>query len=382
MTDETTTTKKPLLSPIEVGAGAGAAVITAFASSYLGTAGTLTGAAVASVLGTVSTSVLRSSAQTSAQQLKEKTARLRETRVQQTGVADVRPVESEDIDPYGTQFFGVPDWIDPEDGTDAPGGAPWTAGTGPNDGTQRLGPAGGTRPLGSELGGGPAPTERLGTGRTSDDGTRPLGSEPGRPADADQVWTGVDGPLGSGSEPGSAWGAPTERLDGSGTGVTGPGRPRRPAVAGAPGSGRPGAGTGPGRRVRPRWVLLGASAAAAFAVAMGAITGIEAAAGKPLSGLAGQESGGGTTIGRATGSDGGAGSRTTPTPTPTTSGAGSTGTEPASPGATATSPSGGGLSATAPTPAPTSPSSVPSATRPAPTQAPSASPNPLTSERP
>src|SRR6185503_6636682 len=95
MTDETTTTKRAGLSPIEVGAGAGAAVIAAFASSYLGTAGTLTGAAVASVVGTVSTSVLRSSAQTSAHRLKQTTTRLRDTRVDQVRATDVRPVESE-----------------------------------------------------------------------------------------------------------------------------------------------------------------------------------------------------------------------------------------------------------------------------------------------
>jgi hypothetical protein len=330
MTDETTTTKKAGLSPIEVGAGAGAAVITAFASSYLGTAGTLTGAAVASVLGTVSTSVLRSSAQTSTQRLKEKTAQLRETRVGQTGVTDVRPVEAEDIDPYGTQLFGVPNWIDPEAPTGARPAEPGRTAAGP---------------LGADAE--PDETTRLrtGTGQVWPDGTRPLGS---------------------GSEPGSAWGAPTERLDG-----------RTPGPAGPGGSGRE-AGTGPGRRVRPRWVVLGAGAVAAFALALGAITGIEAAAGKPLSGLAGQESGGGTTLGRATGSDGGSGSgrTSTPTPTPTTTGdASSSGTESASPGAGATSPSGG-LSGTAPAPSATSPSAVPSATQPAPTQAPSQSPNP------
>jgi hypothetical protein len=398
MTDETTTTKKPGLSPIEVGAGAGAAVITAFASSYLGTAGTLTGAAVASVLGTVSTSVLRNSAQTSAQRLKDKTTRLRETRVQQTGVADVRPVESEDIDPYGTQLFGAPDWIDPETRADVPSTT-------------------GTRTTGAHpdrTGAHPDRTERLGTS-------------------AGEVWPNGTSPLGSGSEPGSAWGAPTEQIEGSGTGpngtgvggpegpsrpgtgVGGPGGPSRPGTArglggpsrpgtasgpgrsgttagssgpgtaGGPGSSRPSVGTAPGRRVRPRWVVLGAGAVAAFAVAMGAITGIEAAAGKPLSGLAGQESGGGTTLGRATGSDGGSSSGTTPTPTPTpttSGGAGSTGTAPASPGATATSPSGGGRSATAPAPAATAPTPVPSATQPAPTQAPTGSPNPLTFRTP
>ena len=68
----------------------------------------------ASVVGTVSTSVLRSSARTSAQRLKQTTTRLRETQVHHAGVTDVRPVESEDIDPYGTQLFAASDWIDPD----------------------------------------------------------------------------------------------------------------------------------------------------------------------------------------------------------------------------------------------------------------------------
>ena len=57
---EKTSTTKTELKPIEVGVGAGAAVITAVATSYLGTAGTLTGAAGASIVGTGSTSVFRS----------------------------------------------------------------------------------------------------------------------------------------------------------------------------------------------------------------------------------------------------------------------------------------------------------------------------------
>jgi hypothetical protein len=107
-----TTTKKLEMKPLEVGVGAGAAVITAFASSYLGTAGTLTGAALASVVGTVSTSVLRSSADRSAERLRQTTARLRETRTGETPrPTDIRPVESgtDEIDPHGTQLFGAPD---------------------------------------------------------------------------------------------------------------------------------------------------------------------------------------------------------------------------------------------------------------------------------
>src|SRR5829696_10342868 len=75
MAEKTTKTE---LRPIEVGVGAGAAVITAFASSYLGTAGTLTGAALASIVGTVSTSVLRTSAQRTNESLLRTTERLRQ----------------------------------------------------------------------------------------------------------------------------------------------------------------------------------------------------------------------------------------------------------------------------------------------------------------
>lgn len=95
-----TTTKRTGLKPVEIGAGAGAAVITAFASSYLGTAGTLTGAALASVIGTVSASVLRNSADRSAERLRQSTARLREI----PGRPGTGPV-----DPYGTELFGAAD---------------------------------------------------------------------------------------------------------------------------------------------------------------------------------------------------------------------------------------------------------------------------------
>ncbi len=75
---EKTSTPKKELTPIEVGVGAAAAVITAFASSYLGTAGTLTGAALASVVGTVSTSMLRTSVRRTNDSLLRTTARLRQ----------------------------------------------------------------------------------------------------------------------------------------------------------------------------------------------------------------------------------------------------------------------------------------------------------------
>lgn len=243
-----TTTKKLEMKPLEVGVGAGAAVITAFASSYLGTAGTLTGAALASVVGTVSTSVLRSSAARSAERVRETTTRLRETR---TGAmpqpTDVRPVESgsDPAGPAGTPLLGAPD----------------------------------------------------------------------------------------------------------------PERGRRPG--------------------RKQWVMLGVGTAVAFAVALVLITGIEAAAGKPLAGLVGKQTGGGTTIGRATGTDTGT-ARTTPaapTPTPTATDTG--GTTPAPTQDPAASPT---PSATEPTPEPTT--ADPTVSAPAPTVPPSATPVPLTSETP
>jgi hypothetical protein len=250
-----TTTKKPELRPLEVGVGAGAAVITAFASSYLGTAGTITGAALASVVGTVSTSVLRASAAHSAERLRDTTARLRETRTgSMPRPTDVRPVESgSDPDgPEGTPLLGAPD---PE--------------------------------------------------RAAEGGRRP------------------------------------------------------------------------GRR---QLVMLGAGTVIAFAVALVLITGIESAAGKPLAGLVGKQTGGGTTIGHATGTDGGSSTKTTPAPTPTatTTGTGTpTGTE--DPSATA-SPTA--EPTTSPTAVPSATTAAPTATVPAPTVAPTASPNPLTSESP
>ena len=60
--------------------GAGTAVITAFASSFFGVAGTLTGAAIASVIATVSTSVLRTSAERTNETLRRANQRLRQRR--------------------------------------------------------------------------------------------------------------------------------------------------------------------------------------------------------------------------------------------------------------------------------------------------------------
>jgi hypothetical protein len=278
-----TTTKKPVLKPVEVAAGAGAAVVTAFASSFLGTAGTLTGAAVASVIGTVSTSVLRSSADRSAEKLRVATARLRETRAAAPG----------GVDPYGTQLFG------------APGLA--AAGSGP-DGLDSAG----------------TPTSPAPAGQ----GTDPLGTA------------------------GSA--TPT---------------PAAP-VAGLGGSPTPG---GSGRGRRPAWVALAVGAVLAFAAALAVITGIESAAGKPLAGLVGQETGGGTTIGRATGTD--SGTDPAPTPTPTPSGAPSA-TDPTPTGSPDPTPTGG-PTATETTQAPTTePTSEAPATSAAPAPTATTSPEP------
>jgi hypothetical protein len=252
-----TTTKKLELKPLEVGVGAGAAVVTAFASSYLGTAGTLTGAALASVIGTVSTSVLRTSAATGAESLRRTTERLRTTR---TGPEmDAGAIEAEQADAVEETAAAI----------------------------------------------------------------------------------GTPGP---------------------------------PATRRTP--------------VRPRWVALGAGAVAAFALALGAITGIESAAGKPLAGITGSDSGGGTTLGRATGSDSGGGAGgdevdrgTTPTPTPTAEPSGEpTATPTGSAGPTVEGSPSGEPSATTGPGTTSSPEPAPPATEPAPTA--TGSPAPLTSPSP
>lgn len=267
-----TTTKRTGLKPVEIGAGAGAAVITAFATSYLGTAGTLAGAAVASVIGTVSTAVLRDSADRSAERLRQSTIRLR-----QAQAAGLTPTGSTAAAP-----------ADPADSTSAAG-------------------------LGSTAG--PA-------------GTTGLGDVPG------------------------------------------------PEVGAAPrGSGR------------PRWVALAAGAVVAFAAALVLITGIESAAGKPLAGLVGNETGGGTTIGRTTGGGPSTDERrpeptTTPTPTSTPSGE-PTGTPSGEPSATEpTAEPTAEPSRSGSTPEPSATTGAPAPTTPAPTQAPSPSADPLTSPGP
>ncbi len=91
MSENTEKTSKLELKPAEVAAGAGAAVVTAFASSALGVAGTLIGAALASVLATVSFAVLRRSAERADESLRRTNARLRQVAVRASASAPVRP---------------------------------------------------------------------------------------------------------------------------------------------------------------------------------------------------------------------------------------------------------------------------------------------------
>jgi hypothetical protein len=77
------------LKPVEIVVGAGAAIVTAFASSALGVAGTVGGAAVASVLTTVSSTVLRHSAERTNESLRRTNGRLRQTLAYRTGRAGV-----------------------------------------------------------------------------------------------------------------------------------------------------------------------------------------------------------------------------------------------------------------------------------------------------
>jgi hypothetical protein len=91
MSENTEKTSKLELKPAEVAAGAGAAVVTAFASSALGVAGTLIGAAFASALATVSFAVLRRSAERADESLRRTNARLRQVAVRVPASAAVRP---------------------------------------------------------------------------------------------------------------------------------------------------------------------------------------------------------------------------------------------------------------------------------------------------
>ena len=132
--------------------------------------------------------------------------------------------------------------------------------------------------------------------------------------------------------------------------VGGPGVPNGPGTHGKLDGGAGGAGgarrAGGGLRGRPRWVVMVASAAAAFLIAMLVITLIEFGTGKPIDASLWGRKASGTTIGDVTGSNSNSTRRTvTPTdsPTPTQSatpgGVGQTGPQPTSSPTTAPTPS-------------------------------------------
>jgi hypothetical protein len=129
--------------PLEIIVGAVAAMITAFASSALGVAGTLGGAAVASVVTTVSSSVLRHSAERTNQSLRRTNRRLRQTLAYRTGwpaeesaasagrdlvdrdtgrgTAQATDVDDRPAAPHRTEGTGWPDQAQPADGRPAEG---------------------------------------------------------------------------------------------------------------------------------------------------------------------------------------------------------------------------------------------------------------------
>lgn len=94
MSENTDKASKLELKPAEVAAGAGAAVVTAFASSALGVAGTLIGAAFASVLATVSLAVLRRPAERADESLRRTNGRLRQVAVRVSPSAAPAPAAS------------------------------------------------------------------------------------------------------------------------------------------------------------------------------------------------------------------------------------------------------------------------------------------------
>jgi hypothetical protein len=238
MTDQPPDEERPKLElkPLEIGAGAGAAVITAFASSALGVAGTVGGAAVASVLTTVSTSVLRHSAHRT-------TLTLRRYRVVPVGAAAGGPANV------------------------VAGGAANFAAGGPADFA-----AGGPADFAA---GGPADV---------------VGGSAGQP-----VYLAG----------GTGW--PDE---------AGPGEPELAGPSGAAwteiGPGKRGASPGEPAK-RPRWLILTGATVAVFVLAMLGITAVEAAIGRPLSGLFGHGGDGRSSVRQVFGGH----SDATPKPKPT-----------------------------------------------------------------
>ena len=139
-------------------------------------------------------------------------------------------------------------------------------------------------------------------------------------------------------------------------GNSSPYRATRPSGNGTPGgpgthgraAGGNGKGKGNGLRGRPRWLVMVASAAAVFLVAMLVVTLIEFGTGKPISATVWGHKATGTTLGNVTG-----GNSTGKTVTPTVSPSGTQSATPGGVGQTAPQPSSSGTAAP-------SPSSVPS----------------------
>jgi hypothetical protein len=198
------------LKPMEIAAGAVAAVVAAFASSFLGVAGTMVGTALASVVTTVSAAVVRHSAQRTNESLQRTNVRLRATLHQRaaTGSTAVGPHTGTTVHTEAGQAVGggEADLTDRYRGTT---GEPNGAG-GPSQPDAR-----------GELG----VTDRTGVSERADDARR-------------SPWT------------------------------------------------------------RKGLIAVGAGSLIAFAVALGAITGLESAIGKPLSALLGNNSDRGTTLGQ------------------------------------------------------------------------------------
>ena len=138
--------------------------------------------------------------------------------------------------------------------------------------------------------------------------------------------------------------------DGNG-GPTGTTRPSGNGTVGGPGKhDRAASGSGNGVRGRPRWLVMVASAAAVFLVAMLVITLIEFGTGKPIDASVWGRKASGTTLGNVTG---GRSASTSPTVAPTVSPSGTQSATQNGVGQTAPQPSSSGTAAP-------SPSSVPS----------------------
>jgi hypothetical protein len=228
MTDQQSNQDQPRLQlkTLEIGAGAGAALITAVASSALGVAGTIGGAAVASVMTTVSTSVLRHSAHRTTQTLRR--SRTLSGRAAAPATAAANTAAANTANRAADRTVRLATGLADRPGPTYPAGTGWPAGQSP-------------------------------TGWPD--------AEPPGPADRAE---------------------PEHAPPGPGSAVN-----RKPG--------------------RPRWLLLAGASAAVFALAMGGITGIEAAIGRPLSSLFGHGGDGRSSVQQVFGGH----SDATPTPKPT-----------------------------------------------------------------